>query len=74
MKQKQQQGISSVILTTKKIGDSLNRQFEKDNEIKKALGAISAYRTSVSGAKTQLQYQKAMNAGEIEKPIPFLEQ
>lgn len=40
------------------IGDKLKDKFDKTQDLKVAQGAVSAYSTAISAAKTQLIYKK----------------
>lgn len=68
-----QRNIKGVINTTADMGDLLASEFFKKKDLKTASVSISAYRTSISGSKEQMKYQKELKAGNISNPIPFLE-
>ena len=44
------------------IGDKLKDNFDKSKDLKVAQGAVSAYSTAISAAKTQLIYKKLTGA------------
>lgn len=50
--------INDVRETCQQIGDKLKDTFDKTSDLKVAQGAVSAYSTAISAAKTQLIYKK----------------
>ena len=50
--------IDDVRETCQQIGDKLKETFDKTADLKVAQGAVSAYSTAISAAKTQLIYKK----------------
>jgi len=59
--------ISDVRVACQEIGDNINDTFKKTGDLKAAQGAINAYRTAISAAKTQLVYKKLTGKpGEIK--------
>lgn len=50
--------INDVRETCQQIGDKLKDTFDKTADLKVAQGAVSAYGTAISAAKTQLIYKK----------------
>ena len=50
--------INDVRETCQQIGDKLKDTFDKTKDLKVAQGAVSAYATAISAAKTQLIYKK----------------
>jgi hypothetical protein len=63
--------VTDVINVTREIGDNLATKFENTGDIKVASASLDAYKTAISGSKTQLIYKKLTG-----KPgtIPFLEE
>ena len=62
--------ITGIIQVTQTIGDTLATQFEKGGDLKVAQISLSAYKTAITGAKTQIIYQKLTGN---PKKISFLE-
>lgn len=50
--------INDVREACQDIGDKLKDNFDKTKDLKVAQGAVSAYGTAISAAKTQLIYKK----------------
>lgn len=50
--------INDVREACQEIGDAINVTFKKTGDLKAAQGAVNAYRTAISAAKTQLIYKK----------------
>jgi len=65
--------ITTVINKTAQLGDDLLDKFKHNNCVKTANASISAYRACISGAKLQMQYEKAVKHLEIGNNIEFLE-
>jgi len=61
--------ITDVIKVTQEMGDNLATHYNTTQDIKVASAALDAYKTAISGAKTQLIYKKL--TGEPGE-IPFL--
>ena len=62
--------VTDVINVTREIGDTLATNFNKTGDIKVAAVSLDAYKTAISGSKTQLIYKKL--TGHPSK-IDFLE-
>jgi len=59
--------VGDVIKVTQEIGDTLSNQYYALKDLKVAQGALSAYKTAISAAKTQLIYKKLTGKpGEIK--------
>jgi hypothetical protein len=59
--------VGDVIKVTQEIGDALSNQYYALKDLKVAQGALSAYKTAISAAKTQLVYKKLTGKpGEIK--------
>jgi len=50
--------VTDVINVTRDMGDKLLTQYHKGNDLKVGHLALDAYKTAISGAKTQLIYKK----------------
>lgn len=50
--------VTDVINVMTKTGDVLNKQWEKNKDLKTVQASISAYGTAISAAKAQLIYKK----------------
>jgi len=61
--------INDVREACQDIGDTLNDTFKSTKDLRVAQGAVSAYSTAISAARTQLIYKKL--TGEPGE-IPFL--
>jgi hypothetical protein len=57
-KEKRAINATSIIKTTKTLGDDLTDSFYTNKDLKVAGLAISSYRTAISAAKAQLIYKK----------------
>lgn len=48
--------IEEIAINSKRIGDDLNKRYEKSGSIIEAICAVSAYKASISAAKAKLKY------------------
>jgi hypothetical protein len=66
--------VTDVINVTREMGDTLANKFEQTKDLKVAAISLDAYKTAISGAKSQLIYKKltgnpssiAFLEGEVE--------
>lgn len=70
-KQKQSKNITSVIINTNDMGDTLKVVFDRTKDIKVAHESINAYKTAINAAKAQLIYKKLTGSPET---IAFFEE
>lgn len=70
IKKTESKGVSDVIKTTTGLGDKFNDKWLTEENMKAAGIALAAYRSAITGAKAQAQYNK--DRGN-KKKISFFE-